>query len=115
MKLEVSEPTYNELSILLKRQGRELNDGAPLSIEKGTAIIPPHDWRLVAVRQNCLIAAAEVFKETPATTSEKQTSFLKIADNIFKWCLSGEIVDKTEPFVEGVSNNPKQGWDKNNG
>lgn len=88
MKLEVSESTYNELSILLKRTGREINDGAALTIEKGTAIMPPHDFRMVAIRQNCLIAAAEVYKAEP--TVDREIEFLKICETIFQWVLNGE-------------------------
>ncbi len=81
-KIECSEATYNELSLLLKRAGREINDGAALTIEKGTAIMPPHDFRMVAIRQNCLIAAAEVYKE-------KGGEFVSIAEEIFQWTLEG--------------------------
>lgn len=91
MRLEVSEPTYNELLILLKRAGKEINDGSPLTIEKGTAIMPPHDFRMVAIRQNCLIAAAEVYKNMA-----NETSFLNIADEIFEWCLKGNSAN-SEP------------------
>lgn len=92
-KLEVSEPTYNELSILLKRAGREINDGMALTVEKGTAIMPPHDFRMVAIRQNCLMAASEVFKNSAKDTHEE---FLEIANHIFNWCLDGKELDKKE-------------------
>lgn len=84
-KLNVSEPTFNELSILLKRLGREINDGKPLEIQKGDAIMPPHDFRMVAIRQNCLIAAAEAWKN-----SDKKQTFLECAENIFNWVLNGK-------------------------
>jgi len=89
MKISVSEPTYNEISILLKRLGREINDGAPLTIEKGDAIMPPYDFRMVAVRQNCLIAAAEVYK-----ARENEDGFLKVAEEIFNWVLNGAENEK---------------------
>lgn len=89
MKISVSEPTYNEISILLKRLGREINDGSPLTIEKGDAIMPPYDFRMVAVRQNCLIAAAEVYK-----TRENEDGFLKVAEEIFNWVLNGAENEK---------------------
>ena len=89
MKISVSEPTYNEISILLKRLEREINDGSPLTIEKGDAIMPPYDFRMVAVRQNCLIAAAEVYK-----TRENEDGFLKVAEEIFNWVLNGAENEK---------------------
>lgn len=89
MKIEVSDPTYNELAVVLKRNGREINDGKPLEIQRGDAIMPPHDFRMVAIRQNCLIAAAEVYKNTPAAF-ENKTLFIEIAQEIFNWVLNGE-------------------------
>jgi hypothetical protein len=83
MKLEVSEQCYNEISVLLKRQGREINDGQAIQIEKGTAIMPPYDFRMVAVRQNCLMAATEVYK------CDQSCDFLYIAQQIFDWALNG--------------------------
>jgi len=90
--LLVSAPTFNEIKILLTQQGKEINDGVTtLQIEKGTAIMPPYDFRMVAVRQNCLGAAAEVFKSEASNSTDE---FLKIANQIFNWCLTGDIVDK---------------------
>lgn len=90
MKLEVSDQTYNELSVLLKRKGREINDGMPLQIEKGDAIMPPHDFRMVAIRQNCLMAAAEVYKD-----GSGDRSITKISQEIFEWVLNG--TDPSKP------------------
>lgn len=89
MKIEVSDQCYNELSVILKRMGREINDGKPLEIQKGDAIMPPHDFRMVAIRQNCLIAAAEVYKQTPFKENEGD-KFIEISENIFQWVLNGK-------------------------
>lgn len=92
MKLTVSNECYSELSIALKRIGREINDGTALSIEKGDAIFPPQDFRMVAIRQNCLGAAAEVLKLETNTNTEL---FLNVAQAIFDWCLNGKIEEPT--------------------
>lgn len=96
-KLTVSEVCYNELSIVLKRLGREINDGTPLAIEKGDAIIPPHDFRFVAIRQNCLMSAAQAY-QPPRNASGDPThnpmQFLNFCDDIFNWCLNGKELDK---------------------
>lgn len=86
MKIVVSNEAYSEISIALKRLGREINDGAVISLEKGDAIVPPQDFRMVAIRQNCLMAANEVFKKT----SREDGTFLDIAEKIFNWCLNGK-------------------------
>lgn len=90
-KLSVSNPTYNEIKVLLAQQGKEINDGSPLTIEKGTAIMPPHDFRMVAIRQNCLMAASEVLKLETNTDTEL---FLNVSEQIFNWCLNGKELDK---------------------
>jgi hypothetical protein len=107
MKIKVSASCFNEISQALKIIGREINDGAVISLEKGDAIIPPYDFRMVVVRQNCLMGAAEVFKNAASETPEE---FIKISQQIFKWVLDGEVIDKEEPFVEGVSNAIGKGW-----
>ncbi len=83
MKLQVSADCYNEVAQALKRIGREINDGAVISLEKGDAIVPPYDFRMVVVRQNCLMAASEIFKIN-------EGDFLKTAQEIFDWCLNGK-------------------------
>ena len=94
MKVKVSDITYNEIQLALKRLGRDINDGTVISLEKGDAIIPPRDFRMVAIRQNCLMAASEIYKTTPSADADKGEHFLNIAQEIFDWCLNGK--DDTE-------------------
>ena len=97
MKISVSEIVFNELSIALKRVGREINDGTSLSIEKGDAIMPPHDFRMVAIRQNCLIAAAQAYQPNRNASNDPiqdGAKFLNFCDEIFNWCLNGKDIDK---------------------
>lgn len=96
-KLLVSLPTYNELKVLLAQQGKEINDGAPLQIEKGTALTPPHDFRQVAVRQNCLMSAAQAYQPDRNASGDpihNPSKFLNFCDDIFKWCMDGKQIDK---------------------
>ena len=90
MKLQVSADCYNEVAQALKRIGREINDGTVISLEKGDAIVPPFDFRMVAIRQNCLMAISEIFKIN-------EGDFLKTAQEIFNWCLIGEIATNSNP------------------
>lgn len=103
-KLVVSDQTYNEISVNLKRLGREINDGKGLVLERGDAIIPPHDFRMVAIRQNCLMAAAEVFKNVNAGNTD---DFIEIAQDIFKWTLDGREVDTT---AKKATEEKPNGW-----
>lgn len=93
MKLQVSADCYNEVAQALKRTGREINDGAVISLEKGTAIMPPHDFRMVAIRQNCLMSAAQAYAPAHNTAGDvihDAAKFLNFCDEIFNWCLNGK-------------------------
>ena len=115
-KLIVSMATYGELYSQLEKQGQSLNNGQVLTIEKGTAVMPPVDFRLVAVRQNCLEAASTAYIPEVVKDYNKQDDvrFIQFCESIFQWCLNG--VDRTnpepvaKPKSETKSNPNKGGW-----
>lgn len=104
-KIKVSAECFNEISQTLKSIGREINDGAIISLEKGDAIIPPYDFRMVVVRQNCLMGAAEVFKNA---ANEDVVEFINISQQIFNWVLNGEVIDNTKE--ESDKPTPAKAW-----
>ena len=105
MKIKVSASCFNEMSQAIKATGREINDGAVISLEKGDAIIPPYDFRMVVVRQNCLMAAAEVFKNAASETPDE---FINISQHIYNWVLNGEVIDNTKEEADKPT--PKKEW-----
>lgn len=60
MKLIVSVQTYNEISFLLEKEGLKINNGNALTLEKGVALVPPIDYRLVTIRRDCVIEASKI-------------------------------------------------------
>lgn len=87
-KIHVSLATYGELYRELERAGRTLNDGKPLTIEKGEAIIPPVDFRLSGLRQNCLVAASNIFKNSEG--NHNALEFINFCEALFNWSLKGD-------------------------
>lgn len=98
-KLTVSLATYGEIFKLLEREGRSVNDGKPLTLEKGDAIMPPVDFRLAGLRQNCLMAASNIFKNTEENYNA--TNFINFCDALFNWSLKGDKPEDTNPKPQG--------------
>ncbi len=114
-KLTVSMAVYGELYSLMEKQGLSLNNGQPLTIEKGTAVMPPIDFRMAALRQNCLEAASVAY--IPPTKNDfnvqDDAKFIEFCESIFQWCLNGvkepeqksETKSKIKPVIP-----TKSGW-----
>ena len=98
-KLEVSMTTYGEIFTLLKRQGVEINDGRALTIEKGTALVPPVDFRMVSLRQNVLNACAEAYIAPIGKMDyeiQDDERFVQFCEAVFQWCWTGKVETKKE-------------------
>lgn len=97
--LQLSMSSYGEIFTLLKRQGIEINDGQALTIEKGTALVPPVDFRMVALRQNCLDAAARAYV-APVNSKDfnvqDDARFIKFCEAIYQWAFTGKAPDILE-------------------
>lgn len=87
-KLTISIHAYGEIFKALEREGRSINDGKPLTLEKGDALVPPMDLRLVGMRQNVLMAASNIHKQSVGDFDAE--SFIKFCDKLFDWSLNGK-------------------------
>lgn len=85
MKLIVSVPTFNEIAGLLEKEGHKVN-GVSLTLEKGTALIPPIDYRLVTIRRDCVIEATKIFN----IQEYNHDDFINLTDQIYQYVLKGE-------------------------
>lgn len=81
MKITVSLPTFNEIASLIEKEGGKINDGKAVEISKGTAILPPVDFRLVQMRQNCADIAV---KSNPA-------NLVQVANELYEFVLNGKV------------------------
>lgn len=82
MKLTVSIPTFNEIAGLLEKEGQKIN-GISLTLEKGTALVPPIDYRLVTIRRDCVIEATKIWSDLNYTID-----FVEFADQIYQYVLN---------------------------
>lgn len=99
VKLLVSMGTFGELTTLMERNGRTLNDGKEITIESNDAVIPPIDFRLAALRQNCLAEVVKVYK-TPIEKDFEVNNvddFIRFFDKVFQYVFKGEM---STPAVE---------------
>lgn len=105
-KLNVSLQTYNELYGLLEKEGHKINDGQILEISKGTALVPPVDFRLVTMRRDCADIVAKTYQGE---------FFIRACNSLYEFVLNGKVKDleppkpttkkKAEPKTE-----TKDGW-----
>ncbi len=107
-KLTVSIPTFNEIAGLLEQHGVKITDGRSVTLEKGTALVPPIDYRMATIRKDCIAIGANLYKETVAVPTAEE--FLTFADKLLKYVLFG----KSEPEENAVRNPivkpPAGGW-----
>lgn len=82
MKLTVSVPTFNEVAGLLEKEGHKVN-GVSLTLEKGTFLVPPIDYRLVTIRRDCVIEATKIY-------DKEYHNFIDLTDKIYQYVLEGK-------------------------
>lgn len=87
-KLLVSLPCYNEIASLLEKQGKQVNDGEPLMLEKGTAIMPPMDFRMATIRKDACAIAAQSWKSD--INQSRDISYVDYAEEIFNYIIKGK-------------------------
>ena len=79
--IKVSVATYNEISSELEKQGFKIDvNVANITLERGTKLEHPIDYRLATIRRDCVTAAARAYGHN--LTIEQ-------IDEIFKYVLMG--------------------------
>jgi hypothetical protein len=90
IKLKVSVAAFHEIASLLEQQGFKPDGSVALTLEKGTLLEHPIDFRLATIRRDCAVAAARAFNP-----SEMGIDFVKFTDTIFQYVLTGKVEEKT--------------------
>lgn len=93
MKLTVSVQTFNEIAGLLEKEGQKIS-GQSLTLEKGTALVPPIDYRLVTIRRDCVIEAAKIWIENSDVT------FIQLVDVIYQYVLHEKKPSYSDPAAD---------------
>ena len=87
MKLSVSVSTFNEITSLLEKEGVKINSDCVLTLEKGVALVPPIDYRLVTIRRDVLI---ESIKLVNNINISEVSDFIEFTDKLFNYVLIGK-------------------------
>ena len=87
MKLSVSVPTFNEIASLLEKEGVKINSDIVLTLEKGVALVPPVDYRLVTIRRDVLI---ESIKLVNNINISEVSDFIEFTNKLFNYVLNGK-------------------------
>lgn len=93
MKLTVSVQTFNEIAGLLEKEGQKIS-GQSITLEKGTALVPPIDYRLVTIRRDCIIEATKIWANLNYTID-----FVEFADQIYQYVLNEKKPEKPPVVV----------------
>ena len=105
IKLEVSVPTYHEIAGLLEAKGIDISKSKTITLEPGTALVRPIDWRLVQVRRDCVSEATKVW----SNRGTSEIAFIDLVNQIYEYVLNNKTEEKD------VKENPSQyvnndGW-----
>ena len=87
MKLSVSVPTFNEIASLLEKEGVKINGGITLTLEKGVALVPPVDYRLVTIRRDVLIESIKLINNINIS---EVSDFIEFTNKLFNYVLIGK-------------------------
>lgn len=118
MRIKVSTAAYNEIATALERLGVKADGTTELTLEKGTQLTCPIDFKMVTIRRDIASIAATCYKDAAAlhdneymtklTNKEeislelkKPLGFIDFCDQLMTW-----IISENKPKLE---TKPK-GW-----
>lgn len=82
--ITVSAATYNEIAAALQKQGLELDKNVTtLTIEKGTTLTPPIDYRLATIRRDCADIVGKFWKES------QSEDYWDTVNRLYEYVLNG--------------------------
>ena len=109
IKLEVSVPTFHEIAGLLEAKGIDIAKAKTITLESGTALVRPIDWRLVQVRRDCVTEATKVWNTIYENDGGKK--FVEFTNEIYEYVLNNKKPE--EKKIDPITIAPT-GWGKPN-
>lgn len=100
-KIIISVASFNEIAGKLEAVGIRIGEGRSINLEKGTALIPDHDLRMVTMRRDAIDIAAKSYN-----SSIHGADFVTYASKVFEFMFNGEVHQSAN--LDGT---PK-GWPK---
>lgn len=100
MKIQVSVAAYNEISAILERHQIKVGD-KELTLEKGTQLSCPIDFRMAVMRRDCLAEAVKIYQVN------QDLDISELADKLLRFVAYGETLNKKIDETEPAAN---KGW-----
>jgi len=86
LKLTISAASFNEIAAALEKEGLKLDvNVGTLTLERGTKLEQPIDYRLATIRKDAAIVASRAYRGTD--------NFVDFVDEIYQYIIMGK---KTE-------------------
>lgn len=107
MKIKISVSAYNEIATALERLGVKADGTTELTLEKGTQLSCPIDFKMVTIRRDVATIAAQCYKDAFKLHDDKWANliqqnkpipeelkssleFVPFCDQLMTWILSEE-------------------------
>jgi len=84
MKVRISVAAYNEIATALERLGVKADGTTELTLEKGTQLSCPIDFKMVTIRRDIANIGAQCYTEQ--TTIEG--TFVEFCDKLMNWIMT---------------------------
>lgn len=92
MRIKVSVAAYNEIATALERLGVKADGTTELTLEKGTQLSCPIDFKMVTIRRDIASIAAQVSKQA------SPNDFVLFCDTLMNWIVQKD--DSVAAIVE---------------
>lgn len=97
MKIKVSISAYNEIATALERHGIKADGTTELTLEKGTQLTCPVDFKMVTIRRDIADIAAKCYKDQAHHCDGGM--FTDFCDDLMKWVLNEEPETKPKGWT----------------
>lgn len=98
MKIKISTQAYNEIATALERLGVKADGKTELTLEKGTQLSCPIDFKMVTIRRDIASIAAQSFNGEGQAFKEQTDGFVNFCKQLTEWIMSEE---KPETKIKG--------------
>ncbi len=94
MKIKISTAAYNEIATALERLGVKADGSTELTLEKGTQLSCPIDFKMVTIRRDVAAIAKDCYKDQAQHFSGGL--FTDFCDQLMTWVMTDKQYDKPE-------------------
>ncbi len=101
MKIKISTAAYNEIATALERLGVKADGSTELTLEKGTQLSCPIDFKMVTIRRDVATIAASSYQHR----EDRQQSFVPFCEDLMNW-----IMDENKEITTIDPTKHTKGW-----